>query len=451
MQILEKHKISLSLAILALGTSAVFYPVVILLFIVVALFTYIIFRSPTIGIIISILATTIGEFGRLEIFGASAFILDLIAPAVLLIWLIKKLAKKESLNFDRSGTMLILFIGIAIFSLLLGSLEVAIAEIKFSALHLIRFISIAGLFFVARDTASKRNISRIINYLLLTGILLALGGFYLFTIFPDFTEAGLTELGWDPHIGRLSGTWFDPNLIAGAFTFLLALLGSKLLLQKKLSKKIILLLVAGILLTALFLTYSRSGLLALGVSGLLLGLVQSRKLLIGLLVIGILGIFVSERLAERVDELTQSVSSLSSESQQVLDPTAELRTESWQEGLRVWQENPIFGTGYGAYKFHQNFTSEDSHAVTGSDSSLLNVAAMTGTIGLVTFLIFLFSLVKDAWSARKTTIGLGFLAGVAGLLVHSIFVNSLLFPPLMLYFFIVGGLLVSKSIINSND
>ncbi|MBU1089762.1 O-antigen ligase family protein, partial [Patescibacteria group bacterium] len=196
--------------------------------------------------------------------------------------------------------------------------------------------------------------------------------------------------------------------------------------------------VAGILGIALFLTFSRSALLALGFSGLILGIFGSRKILLAMLAVGILGMSISPRLAERVEEFTQSVESISGESQQILDPTAQLRADSWREGWRIWRENPLLGAGFGAYKFQQTFSSEDSHAATGSDASLLNVGATTGFLGFGIFGIFLWNLAAASFRKKEW----GFLAAFAGLLVHSIFVNSLFFPPLALYFFVSGGLAI---------
>lgn len=442
---LEKNPILLSLAILILATLAVFTPELALLFVAGITAIIAVYRYPVFGISLALLATVFGEYGRFTLIGISLLPLDIIAPLVLSVFIIRKLIEKGSFALDRSSLLLLVFWGAAGLSLLFGSFELAGSETKFAALHLLRFITISGLFFVARDLPSKKNFQAG-SALFLTGIILAGLGFWLMTQIPNFTDAGLTEEGWDPHIGRLTSTWLDPNFAAGAFAFILAYAGAEFLSSKKVLKQISLLGIAGVLLVALLLTYSRSGLLALGVAGLVLGLVKSRQLLIGLIVVAAIGMFISPRLAERVGELAQSASSLTGNSQQVLDPTAQLRVSSWKEGWRIWEQSPLLGTGYGAYKFHQNFSDEDSHAATGSDFSLLNVAATTGVLGLMAYLALLSSLFLDAWKNRKTALGLGFLAAGAGLLVHSVFVNSLFYPPLMLYFFVLAGMVQNTGI-----
>jgi O-antigen ligase len=440
--VLEKGKIPLSLAVLAVATAAVFYPVEILAGVGGIIFLTTCYRYPLFGIFAAILATLPGEFGRVELLGNSFLLLDLIAPVVLLTWIARKLIRRESFYFTRINTALLSFFAIAALSLVVGATELNAAELQFALLYLIRFATLGSFFFLAQDSVKKK--SKVVNWLLLAGGILALVGFYLFKTIPDFSEAGLADLGWDPHIGRLTSTWLDPNFIAGGFAFLLALLGGKILHTREFLKQSWLVFLAGIMLAALLLTYSRSGLVALGFSGLVLGLVGNRKLLIALIIVGIIGMGVSQRLSERIGELAQSVTSLTGESQQVLDPTAQLRVSSWQEGLRIWKANPLLGVGYGTYKFHQTFASETSHAASGSDASLLNVAATTGILGFTAFLIFLGNLLLLAWQKRKTALGIGFLSAVCGLLIHSIFVNSLFFPAILLYLMISGGLLAAQ-------
>ena len=435
MNIFSRYKIVLSLVILALATASVFAPNVIFLLGVVIVLSVLFFRLPLIGIIATLLAAFAGEFTRIEISGISFLALDLIAALTIATWLLRKLLKKEKLMLDRVSGSLFAFWIVALLSLLFGCAELSFAEFQFSLLHLLRFFGVSGLLFVARD-CTKKDTPKISNALIFGGVLFALIGFALFQALPDFTEAGLTELGWDPHIGRLTSTFLDPNFAGGAFAILLAIVGGRFLREKKIERQSFMLLIAGILGLALILTFSRSALLATGFAGLVLGIFGDRRILIAIVVVAVLGIASSPRLAERIGELTQSIESFGGESQQVLDPTARLRVDSWDEGWRIFKEKPILGTGFGTYTFHQHFTSEDSHAASGSDASLLNVAATTGILGFVVFGIFLWNLTVVTFREKNW----GFLAALAGLLVHSIFVNSLFFAPIAAIFFITAGI-----------
>lgn len=436
---LTKHSLALSLSILLVGTLAVFIPHLVLGLLFVIAFSALTFHAPFFGISLALLASTLGEFGRLDFGGISFLALDILAPVVLAIWLLKKLISKEKISLDWVSGSLVVFWGIGLLSLLWGFSELSTGEFKFALLHLLRFIGISGLLLVTRDF-SKKEAQRTFKVISLSGIILAISGFILLRLLPDFTEAGLADLGWDPHIGRLTSTFLDPNFAGGAFAFLLALLGGSFVREKKFVNQTVILAIAGILGIALLLTFSRSALLALGASGFVLGLFADRKILLAMLIVAMLGLSTSPRLQERIGELTQSIGSLGGESQQVLDPTAQLRLDSWREGISVWREHPVLGVGFGAYKFHQNFSSEDSHAATGSDASLLNIGAMTGVFGFSVFLLFLWNLVYTSFNKKQW----GFLAALTGILIHSVFVNSLFFPPIALYFFVSAGLASRK-------
>ena len=72
--------------------------------------------------------------------------------------------------------------------------------------------------------------------------------------------------GWDPHIGRLLSTWFDPNFIGGFLGFILSItiaLGLYYWKEKRTKLALVLGIIGFIGLIALYLTYSRSGYLTL--------------------------------------------------------------------------------------------------------------------------------------------------------------------------------------------
>jgi O-antigen ligase len=435
-------KALLSLLILALATATIWNPFATSCAIGGSVLLIAFYRWPLLGLILTILTASLGEFGRLTIGGISFLALDLLAPTVLGIFLLRQLLNKKPICPGQIGWALLIFWLVAALSLLIGSFDLSTAEMKIALLHLLRFIATSGLFFVAQELVNSRQ--QILGSMLTAGLILSGSGFYLLALIPDFTEAGLADLGWDPHIGRLTGTFLDPNFAAGFLAFLLGFAGAWFLQVKKVLQQFWLVSIAGILLAAFFYTFSRSGLLALGATIFVLGIMKNRTLLVGLIIVAILGVGASSRLQERLGELAGSAISLGTTSQTVLDPTAQLRVDSWREALRIWGDNPLLGTGYGAYQTQQTFVEEESHAATGSDASLLNVAATTGILGLLAFLFLIWQIGRAAWQTRQELMSLGLLAAGTGLLVHSIFVNSLFFAPLTLLLFISTGLVKNE-------
>lgn len=424
---------------LLLGTAAAYAPLPVIGLTLGLLGTYALWRWPLWGIGGLILATLCGEFARITIGGLPILPLDLLTPLVVSLWFIQKCIRRESFKIPPGGLFLMGFWLIAAASLLFGATTLTQGEFFKALLYLVRFIAGSSLLFVCYNLNAKES-RQLQLTMLITFLLLALSGFVILYLIPDFTAAGLAELGWDPHIGRLTTAWLDPNFAGGAFALGLALVGSSILAERNAWQRLLLGGLGGVLLIALLLTYSRSGLLAFAIAGLILGVLRSRTALLVGTLIAIIGIAASTRLQERLGEFATSIASIGTVTMQTMDPTAALRVASWQEALRIWESAPLLGVGFGAYAAHQSFAASSSHAATGADSSLLTLGATTGIIGVMLFLGFLIHVFWALWRKRQAPLACGLLAGGAGLLIHAVFVNSLLFPPLTIYFFVLAGL-----------
>ena len=128
-----------------------------------------------------------------------------------------------------------------------------------------------------------------------------------------------------------------------------------------------------------------------------------------------------------------------------LERTASItfRIEDYRNTLIIINKAPLFGVGYnnmciarGKFSDQANL---NSHACSGSASSLLLVLATTGIVG---FLIFANLIQKLIVSLTKNVYGLTFLSCLVALLVHSLFVNSLFYPWVMGWM----GILLSVSL-----
>ena len=88
---------------------------------------------------------------------------------------------------------------------------------------------------------------------------------------------------------------------------------------------------------------------------------------------------------------------------------------------------------------------QGGHSGSGSDSSILLVAATTGIIGLFTFIYLLFALLTIFLKNLKSDyLKLATTSSFLALLVHSQFVNSFFFPQIMLLFWVLVGLVNVK-------
>ena len=106
-----------------------------------------------------------------------------------------------------------------------------------------------------------------------------------------------------------------------------------------------------------------------------------------------------------------------------------LRFEDYRDTLVIFEKAPLLGVGYNnlciARAKYLRQTNLNSHACSGSASSLLLLLATTGILGFIAFLKLLKEIVVNL---TKNTYGVTFLSCLVALLVHSAFVNSLFYP-----------------------
>ena len=399
------------------------------------------FSVATVGIGITLLCVLLAELFRLK----GILLLDIWAPLFAGAWLVWKLLRKELKGVPPLAWPVLAFVGIGLASLLLNSAEMSWGGFISASLYGVRWASFALIGILVME--EKASVKRMILFQVVgLSVLLALGGFIQLWIAPDFTSYEI--LGWDPRVGRLLGTWFDPNLLGGSFAVISpVILGLAWDDKKHRNYWVIALVVVGL---ALLLTLSRSAYLALITGMGIFSLVRSRTLLLGFIILVGLATTTLAPIQERMLSLVDSVESVFTETYSLPDASARHRFGSWEEGWQLFLEKPFLGHGYNRYSDAAlelgTLKDTEIHSASGSDSSLLTVLATTGTLGFLAFITVYALITRWTWAQRKNSAALGLLAGLAGLFVHSVFVNSLLFPLLMAPLWIlIGSVLWTES------
>lgn len=434
------------------------------------------------GIIAVLFLPIIGELYRLPFGGENGILVsDIAVGAIVAVWILGKIRKpKKDLGAEGNTAVqnsflkpLMIFLAIAAFSLLIGLTFLKLTEVLAGSLYLLRFAEYVLLGIVTLETVqTRKDAQKVLTAIILAAVFIAIAGFIQLAVYPDLGK--LEEYGWDPHQNRLVSTWLDPNFIAGYLSFILAIVTALTLYTKNIVKKTGLIIILAVLAAALFLTYSRSGYVAAAAALGLIGLLKSRKLLVGGIIIIFIALNFLPRAQERVEDLVFSIQSLVFNTNENPDATARLRIISWNQTLELIQKRPLLGSGYNTLKYvkyNEGFVEDPSvHSASGSDSSLLTILATTGILGLLPFLLLHWNLLKlsfQNWRShsdrlpgtpqngvgRNKTIplqwqgyGLGIFAGFIGLLLHSLFVNSLLFPQILIPLWISAGLFAQKKL-----
>ncbi len=381
---------------------------------------------------------SLGQFARIDIIPGIAITgLDIAVASFIVFWCIRLIAKKEFILSPvwKSYTI---FIGLAVFSLLLNAFFIPQLQVIAALLYLVRFVCYGTLFFIIFSLGDKEK--KIVVFSMLLSGLLAVGvGYLQYFYYPALRN--LYYAGWDEHFYRMFGTFLDPNFLGLFFVlytlFLLSLFFSYNSIKIKIGIFVIFLLTVG----AIFLTYSRSSLIALLVGCTTFLLMNGSKklafILIFLIVIGgaITFLFTGKR-----SEGTNFFRIISSQA----------RIGNMKDALTVWHDNPVFGVGFNAYRYAQHRHGiylagwEEGHGSAGADNSFLFVLATTGLVGLSAFLYFLFQhihFLRKQKNILKMSLGI---ATLISLSVGSFFINGFFYPSLMVWLWIILGITESR-------
>lgn len=446
--------------------AAFLHPVLVFALAAAAFFVFLMLRESTWGLWLLILTIPAGQLARIPVFhnGAQEVALmlnDILIPLIVGLWLAKKFLRREVISLPRNTVLLVLFAFLAGFSLVASLLHFDWGSVMAGGLYLARWLEYAALFFVAYDVlTTERRVQFVLWAFVFSGIALSFLGFVQYVLFFDFSF--MVQYGWDPHLGRLVSTFFDPNFTAMFLVIVLTIIlafwyrkmpkdwiavgdkspstwtrDERLLAVRALLLKVALILVALVTGFALVLTYSRSGILALVLILLFFGVVRDRRLIFVTVLCGLLVFALFPRYEER---LTES-----------FDPStsAYKRLESWGIAFHILDNtNPLIGIGYNNYRAAQiafdyiSYYNPLERSGAGTDSSLLLILVTTGIGGVFIYLLLLSRIILMGFETYAqhlfsiAAFGVSFAAIIIGMLVQSQFVNSLLYPFFLIYFWI---------------
>lgn len=418
-------------------------------------------------LLLAILFSTVlfGQMFRIEVFSGSTGGL-LIADGFVLIGLLAGIyllaTRKMTIPFSMPIKWMLGWLVIATISLLINLSGHTLKEDVVGFAYLIRLISYYFLILFGYSVFSAIPKAAVRYLAYLVGILIVLGGIILHVL-PDFSI--LASQGWDPHVNRLTSTWLDPNYFGSflglVFAFLLAFAGK----VKKQGGYTFVAYVVGmaVIYGAIYLTYSRSALLTFFIASICVAVYMSWRMVVLVIVLVGFTFVLPSRLQGRISDTvaftkqqtgiqTGSGTGGSSSTPTSSDPTAQARVNSWKRAIEVFKKEPVLGVGYNFYQYEQaenGLISEDAvskvRGVAGSDSSVLTILATTGLVGCIAFLGFWFFLIREFWSTRKDPYSLGLFGLLIGWMASSFLNNTLLYPLIILPFFILIGIGLSRS------
>jgi len=368
----------------------------------------------------------------------SIYPLDFSAGLIFLYVLFQIVIRKENIREKKLFIMVSLFLLVGFISLLMNMRYFTLQTFLTSFAYSLRYAAYASIIFAFQflDQKFKKSINL---KLIVAGTIFTFLGFIQYFYYPNLRN--LYYLGWDEHLYRLFSTLLDPNF-AGAFLVLFILLLTENVIRSfKNRKNLIFFSILWIpTLISILLTYSRSAFIMLIISIVALLSIHKMYRALFLLVVLFLSLFFifSNRNIEGLNPLRIT--------------SVEARIESAREAISIFSKNPILGVGFNAYRYAQvryGFRTQSGSAISnadaGTDNSYLFVLATTGVIGLLIFLdlwVNVFRLIIR--SLHSSIYGRLAFASIVGLSVNTIFINSLFYPPIMVWIFVLIGLTVNK-------
>lgn len=320
----------------------------------------------------------------------------------IVVFLIFIFSTKKILNIYRPLIVPITsFTLVALLSLIIGTFRFGVNAGLIGSFYLIRWIIYTTLFVTL---GSRIQITK----LRILGMGTVIMGILQYALYPDIRS--LTVAEWDPHYYRVVSTFLDPG-----FTGIIIVFTLILFTLKPLRNRVLNLLVWFVSYITLALTYSRASYLAFLVAFAWISWYKkSWKLFVGIALLFVVTIFVLPTSPGGEGVKLERTSTILA------------RIDNWKNTIFIFGKNPILGVGFNTYRYAQGVNLV-SHSGAGADSSLLFVAATTGIIGLLAYLWYLrrlYTLNPVAYTLQAT---------IVALLVHSLFLNSLFYPAVMLW------------------
>lgn len=367
---------------------------------------------------------------------------DFLAGLIALIWLylnINKFWSKIGNNW-----YFFAFPIIALISLLFNIYWLTPQEFMVSAAYLIRWVSYFILLFAVSETDQK--FKKTVNIMMIIdGAIIVFLGYLQYFFFNSLKP--LWYLGWDEHLNRMFTVFFDPNYAGSFFVLYLIYLAGILFARinkkdyrKMLADRAVILYIILIIVTlvALSLTFSRSALLMFMTSAFVFFVMVNMKKFVaaafGLLVVYV--IIISPKFYDENMNLFRVASSMA-------------RVANYEKALVIIKDHPVIGIGFNAYRYTNDLYGFDygwvkapSHSDAGVENSFLFLAATTGGIGLMSYLLLWYKLVfRSNFESRKKANykNAVIYASTASLFVNALFINSLFYAPIMLWVWILIG------------
>jgi len=372
---------------------------------------------------ISLILVSCGQLVRISVPGYPIYFY-LFEPLIAVLTITLLYGRRQNIRASVLFKPMLFFLGFMLVSLTFSFFSYHIQENGIALLYFIR-LSMYVVFlyiFLQKEKQATKHSTRI---LIGITIWIIFSSFVQYFLYPNL--GNLAYQGWDPHLYRVVGLFFDPPITVAVFVLLAIHFVFKMFEEK--NRKYFFLIIP--LLVLSFLTYSRGGFV--GVIGIAtVFIVRNRNVKVFFMgaIILILGVFlIPKGESEGINLLrTTSISS---------------RVYDYEKALIIFQKNPVTGIGYNHIRPEkdpyetQMYTGSfnPSHGSASFHSSFLIILVTGGIIGFALWIYFLIVVARTSSFMMYSIVFLSIL---------SLFDNVLLHPMILVLLGYIGSLHVRR-------
>jgi O-antigen ligase len=298
-------------------------------------------------------------------------------------------------------------------------------------------------FVVTQLLKSPEGAKRLLNILVLSGLLVGLYGVYQFIIAVN-VPAHWTDMKEGYVRTRVFSIFTTPNMLAGYLTLLIPAAVGLFVAEKSKPRKVYYASAIAIMGMCLLFTMARQGWIACGISLIVYVWFKNKKLLLPA-VLGVVALFVF---------CMFFLPSVSSRILYLLSPDYIMssskggRVFRWTQALELFGQNFWTGMGLGQYGGSVALSHKLNNSVS-LDNYYLKTAVEMGIFGLTALLMLVYSLF--AWCSRAVAKirepgqkdwAIGLLSGLVGVILYNFTENMLEIPLISTYFWMCAGIVM---------
>ena len=356
-------------------------------------------------------------------------LLMLICTALSLILKIA-ITKDFKLKYFKTNVWILIFVLVVGIS---AMTSISLEESRNIALLMGAFI--LSYFVVINTIENKKQFKFILYLFIIATVLTAVYGLYQYKYGDLYSQAWLDTDMFEDIKMRVYSTFENPNVYGEYLILAIPIIISLMWEEKGIAKKLMLLAALGITMLAMVLTFSRGCWLgAMFAIALLAVMIDRRFIILGILALMAMPFVLPETIINRFMSIGNMGDSSTSYRVYILLGTLAMLKDYWFSGIGMGITS--FNTVYPIYSYN-NVTTPHSHNL------FLQIVVEYGIVGLIIFAGVMYNFYKETIISvfkNKNVVTMGFISGVSGFMIESLFDHTWYNYRVVLIFWIVIAL-----------